>query len=90
VSKVIAGVVLESEARAAPAAAQPSILLLERGAAPGAAAGGRQRLHLLLHSGEPCWGVMNMTGPVAGYSFSDGLPNSTTTQVRHVRTGVAR
>ena len=45
------------------------------GRAEGGGAGAR-RLRLQLDTGAPCWGVVNMTGAVQGWSFADGLPHS--------------
>lgn len=45
------------------------------------AGGGRRRLHLQLDTVAPCWGAMNMTGSLAGWSFAPDLPVSATSQV---------
>lgn len=42
---------------------------------------GRRRLHLRLDTVAPCWGAMNMTGSLAGWSFAPDLPISATSQV---------
>lgn len=62
-----------------PFGALPSVQLLGSGASD--AGGGRRRLHLKLDTVAPCWGAMNMTGPIAGWSFAPGLPSSAISQV---------
>lgn len=60
----------------------PSMELLGRQPSP--AGGGLQRLQLRLHTGLPCWGALNMTGDIAGWSFAAGLPHSATSRVRAI------
>lgn len=37
---------------------------------------GGRRLSLVLDTGEPCWGVLDMSGVIQGWSFGQGLPQS--------------
>lgn len=46
---------------------------------------GARRLWLQLDTGAPCWGVLNMTGAVQGWSFADGLPHSAVGLVNNLR-----
>lgn len=64
-----------------PFGALPSLQLLRSEAS--ASGDGRRRLHLRLDTVAPCWGAMNMTGPVAGWSFAPSLPFTATSQVPH-------
>ena len=57
----------------------PSMQLLSNETS--ALGGGRRRLHLRLDTIAPCWGAMNMTGSLAGWSFAPDLPVSATSQV---------
>ena len=57
----------------------PSIVLTSR-----ASHGSHITLHFSLKTREPCWGVINMTGQLLNWSFTDALP---ATAVLEVRTG---
>jgi hypothetical protein len=57
----------------------PSMQLLSDGVSESGS--GRRRLHLRLDTVAPCWGAMNMTGSLVGWSFAPDLPISATSQV---------
>ena len=42
---------------------------------------GRERLRLQLEQPKPCWGVLNVTGRVAGWSFTADEPPAASLQV---------
>ena len=42
---------------------------------------GRERLTLRLEQPKPCWGVMNVTGHVAAWSFTADQPSAASSQV---------
>lgn len=42
---------------------------------------GAKRLSLVLDTGAPCWGVLNFSGALEGWSFGEGLPNSSISKV---------
>ena len=44
-------------------------------------------LHFTLKTREPCWGVLNITGHVLRWSFTDGLPATAVSEVRDLMCG---
>ena len=52
----------------------PTVRLLTKDAPGACTAGGTDRLHLELRLPRPGVGVLNVTGPLQGWSFTDQLP----------------
>ena len=73
----LGGVVFDAPSVHEQYLAQPPAIALDSRASHGS----YNTLHFTLQTREPCWGVINMTGQLLNWSFTDGLPATAVSKV---------